>query len=632
MTLFLQTALNLQMICAFSDVKNAFCQSRPLQRERGPLFAEPCEGLHLPPGALIQIVVPVYGLDDACAKWRRTVASFLVEDLGFERNLIEPCWYSLFHDGHCVAQVLVEVDDFIVAAIPAHYEALRKSMTERFHFGKWEKGEAEYAGRHIRTTPDAIFVDQCKYIKEQIHPVQLPKGRRGQHGESLSQEEFQALRSLVFKINWVGRESRPEAAGIASLMASRLPRATIGDVIIVNRFVNFLRSTAERPMKIWRFHPEDMCFIAVSDAGGINTQGTDLVDAEGLPMDATQGAWMILTAEALPQGKSAVRASPITWRSSRLKRKVFSTFGGETQAMLQGVNEVDWLQVMYRDAVHHDVQLASWRNCLSPHMLVMRGQCKLGGRQQQCSVTDAKSLFDCLLRENPSGKQDRKSALELAIILKDLQETRSMVRWVPHQKMLVDSLTKLDPLKANDALHQFLRSGWLSLVDVQEELTCRKTDPAYKRRSHHASQQRLLSEYQQQLTEFLSLLINDKLGGMSNLSALLLLQCGCANMRPPDIRCFSAKKVPNSFDAKHACSWREYEYILPTELAKPHQACAESESTPEELAARLQRIMQRFEGCHSFHNFTRLKASDCIPRAERSALRSPTSPIMPHRL
>ena len=69
--------------------------------------------------------------------------------MGFERNLIEPCWYSLFHDGHCVAPVLVEVDDFIVAATPAHYEALRKSMTERFHFGKWEKGEAEYAGRHI---------------------------------------------------------------------------------------------------------------------------------------------------------------------------------------------------------------------------------------------------------------------------------------------------------------------------------------------------------------------------------------------------------------------------------------------------------------------------------------------------
>ena len=108
---------------------------------------------------------------------------------------------------------------------------------------------------------------------------------------------------------------------------------------------------------------------------------------------------MILTAEKLPEGKTPVRASPLAWRSSKLKRKVFSTFGGETQAMLQGVNEVDWLQVMYRDATKHDVQLSAWRDSLSPHMVITRGQCTLGGRQQQCSVTDAKSLN--LLRENP---------------------------------------------------------------------------------------------------------------------------------------------------------------------------------------------------------------------------------------
>lgn len=74
----------------------------------------------------------------------------------------------------------------------------------------------------------------------------------------------------------------------------------------------------------------------------------------------------------------------MAWRSSKLKRKVFSTYGGETQAMLQGVNEVDWLQIMYRDATAHDVQLKNWRNSLSPHMLVMPGECVLGSRQQQC--------------------------------------------------------------------------------------------------------------------------------------------------------------------------------------------------------------------------------------------------------
>ena len=245
-----------------------------------------------------------------------------------------------------------------------------------------------------------------------------------------------------------------------------------------------------------------MVFVVCSDAGGINTKHHDLQDEQGLPTDATQGSWMVLTAEALPEGNKAVRATPITWRSSKLKRKVFSTFGGETQAMLQGVNEVDWLQIMYRDAVFHDVELKEWRNSLSPHMVVMRGNIDQLHRQPQCSVTDAKSLYDCLLRGNPSGKQDRKSALELAIILKDLQETQSMIRWVPHQKMLVDCMTKESIEKSNGAMTQFLRSGWLSLVDVQQDLHNRKHDANFRNRSLKASTDRLLREYADQLQAF----------------------------------------------------------------------------------------------------------------------------------
>ena len=88
-----------------------------------------------------------------------------------------------------------------------------------------------------------------------------------------------------------------------------------------------------------------------------------------------------------------------------------------------------------------------------------------------------------------------------------------MVRWVPHQKMLVDCMTKLDPSRANDALNQFVKSGWLSLVDVSTELRHRRDDPAYKRRSHAASSKRLITEYEEQhrdLTSFfLAALVND---------------------------------------------------------------------------------------------------------------------------
>lgn len=522
--MFNQVGLNLGMKFAFTDAKNAFCQSFPLSRPRGPLWAEPCEGLGLPPGVLIAIDIPVYGLDDAPAAWRFTVSSFLVNDLTFGRNLVEPCWFSKFdpQSGECVAQILVEVNDFIVAAQPSYYDELRSKLTTRFVFGKWEEDEAEYAGRRIQVLKDRILIDQSKYIIEQIHPIMLHKDCKKQKDQKLSHDEFQQLRSLVFRINWVGRETRPEACGIASIMASRLPTATISDLFTVNKFVNFLRSTANRPLIMWKFDPHDMCFIVCSDAGGINVKGNDQMDEDGLPCDATQGAWMVLTAEKLPEHGQMVKATPITWRSSKLRRKVLSTFGGETQAMLQGVSEVDWLQIMAMAATQHDIQLAQWRNSLSPHMIVMKGECKMGGRFQQCTVTDAKSLFDCLLKEHPSGKQDRKSSLELAIILKDLQETRSMVRWVPHQKMLVDAMTKDDPSRANEALNHFLKTGLLSLVDVQHELAARKTDVKYRRRSNQASDLRLREEYEANLFSLCSTLWSTLIGGMSKCSIVYL--------------------------------------------------------------------------------------------------------------
>ncbi|CAE7241240.1 Abcb1 [Symbiodinium sp. CCMP2456] len=434
--MFLQTATNLRQECAFADVRNAFCQSLPLSRSKGPLFAEGCEGLNLPPEALIALDVPVYGLDDAPAAWRKTVVDFLLS-IGFIRHITEPCWYLRFNsDKQNEAQVLVEVDDLIVATNPEVTESIKKTFQERFHFGKWEYGEAEYAGR-------------------KVFPIQVAKGRRQLKDDKLNEEEFGLFRSLIYKVNWLARESRPEAAGLASIMACRLPHAQLKDIFTINKYVNHLRSTAARAIKIWRFEPEEMVFISVSDAGGVTVREGE-TDEEGLPTDAAQGAWAVFTAEGHPVGAQQVKATPVAWRSSsKLKRKVFSTFGGETQAMLQGVNEVEWLQIMYRDAIFNDIQLDQWRNSLSPHLVIMKSAAHLPARQPQISVTDAKSLFDCLLREHPQGRQDRKSALELAIILRDLQSTRSSVRWTPHQKMVVDCLTKDE--RSNGAMEMFLR-------------------------------------------------------------------------------------------------------------------------------------------------------------------------------
>eukprot|EP00959_Pyramimonas_sp_CCMP1952_P044982 939722-Pyramimonas_sp.AAC.1 len=84
----------------------------------------------------------------------------------------------------------------------------------------------------------------------------------------LEPDEFRALRSLVYKFNWVGRESRPEAAGRASILASRLKSATIYDVSCANKLVKHLRTTASRGLTIWSLDPDRMAFVSFSDAGG----------------------------------------------------------------------------------------------------------------------------------------------------------------------------------------------------------------------------------------------------------------------------------------------------------------------------------------------------------------------------
>ena len=109
MFLFLLQLCNLTL--SIADLKNAFCQSDSLDRSAGPLFVEPCEGLDLPPGSLIQLIAPVYGLNDAPLRWHRTLTAWLIKQ-GYRKSLLEPCLYVHYAPGGSVdGLILIDVDD-----------------------------------------------------------------------------------------------------------------------------------------------------------------------------------------------------------------------------------------------------------------------------------------------------------------------------------------------------------------------------------------------------------------------------------------------------------------------------------------------------------------------------------------
>ena len=344
MFLFLMQLCDLAL--SIADLKNAFCHSDSLDRSAGPLFVEPCEGLDLPPGSLIQLVAPVYGLNDAPLRWHRTLTTWLIKQ-GYRKSLLEPCLYVHYAPGGSVdGLILIEVDDLAIGIKRMQEAEFQQRFQTAFRFGKWEKRKASYAGRRIRQRDQYVLVDQEKYILEKLHPVLLRE--KQQKDRKLSLDEFNQLRSLVYKISWVAKESRPEASGSASIVAQHLKAPTVSDVLIANRVVKFLRSSASQCLTIWRHDPRNLRVISVSDAGGIGGPPTE--NGENV-----QNAHLIMIADdGIRQGVHS-KATTLMWRSARCKRAVNSTLAGETIAMSAALADAEWAQIMIQDVLNQTV-------------------------------------------------------------------------------------------------------------------------------------------------------------------------------------------------------------------------------------------------------------------------------------
>ena len=222
------------------------------------MFVELCEGLDLPSGSLIQLVAPVHGLNDAPLRWHRTLTAWLIKQ-GYRKSLLEPCLYVHYApSGNVDGLILIEVDDLAIGTKRMQEAEFQQRFQAAFRFGKWEKREASCAARRIRQRDQYVLVDQ-----------------ENTFWRNFTLYFCDQLRSLVYKISWVAKESRPEVSGSATILAQHLKAPTVSDVLIANRVVKFLRSSASQCLTIWRHDPRNLRVISVSDAGGIGGPPTE---------------------------------------------------------------------------------------------------------------------------------------------------------------------------------------------------------------------------------------------------------------------------------------------------------------------------------------------------------------------
>lgn len=411
-------------------------QSDRLVRPSGRLFCrQPHGGL---PGLhsqqLVEILAGAYGLGDAPAHWRKTLKRAIF-DLGLVQSVMDPTVYKWFHRGKLEGLLVVEVDDLMILGTGTFFNHMEK-LRARFEFGKFvsvdeNKEGTSFNGRRIRVNQKQEFlVDMQKFVEERLKKVPIAKGRKAE--DSATQEEKDLTRAAVGSITWAAKEGRPDAAAIASLVASNLTRLTVQDIRDLNKAIEQLQSRSDLCLRVQPIRPERLGWGVITDASFANaSQGK------------SQGAYAVVAYDIEVLEKGEGKCNLLHWRSGKIQRVANSTLAAETQSLSRGLGELSWTVTVFNELTTYGFDLKQWEGALQERRLrAFASEDSDRELVQGICVVDAKSLFDHLSKETTGITADKRTGLEMQVIRQTLAETGTKVKWVPHPQMVVDCLTK----------------------------------------------------------------------------------------------------------------------------------------------------------------------------------------------
>ena len=121
------------------DVPGAFLETAELSRQGGKLFLRQ-PGLH--PQQLLEICLPLYGLNDSPKRWFLEVSNFL-RNIGWNSSALDECVF-LFFDPECnvLSGILCwHVDDLLLGGCGTAYRQTVNALRSRFPFRKWKRNQ-----------------------------------------------------------------------------------------------------------------------------------------------------------------------------------------------------------------------------------------------------------------------------------------------------------------------------------------------------------------------------------------------------------------------------------------------------------------------------------------------------------
>lgn len=483
--LVLQTIVSKHWVLSLGDIKGAFLEAGPLSSKYRPLYAnQPRGGVpSLDPDDVIEVTGNIYGSNDAPFNWWSTFDE-VARGSGWERSQFDNCLYFLRTPGkpsELCGILGAHVDDTITGGSGSFYDEAISKLKSRFPYRKWRVGSGEFCGIQFSQDPKTFEISyhQREYA-EHLRPINLSKERQRDKESPATDKEIAALRAVNGGANWLASQSRPDLCVQTSFSQQSFPSPKVKDILYANQLVHRARQYSHVTMTV-RDIPWDQLGICFhSDAGFANAKA-----------HATQAGYILAFVDDKLKNNEPAKWSPFSWKSYRLPRVVCSTLGAESQSFSTASALAEWMSLMVSEAKHGSFDLRDYVGVSNPS-----GTSKIHKPKVEAiltGVTDCKSLYDSLTSMSSAVKcDDKRVAIDLAILRQCISRTGLEVRWCPTQLMIADGLTK-DASDPADLLRAILDVGEYQLNNEATILAIKR-----KHREHRAERRSLQTQQEKE--------------------------------------------------------------------------------------------------------------------------------------
>jgi len=127
-----------------------------------------------------------------------------------------------------------------------------------------------------------VHTDMHKFVEERLEEVHLERGRRSKPEADATEKERGGARASIGSLAWAAKEGRPDAAATASIMASKMKRLKIRDLIALNKAIKEVKGRPDLTMSYYPIEVSRLGFGTTTDASFDNYEDGSSQGAVGV--------------------------------------------------------------------------------------------------------------------------------------------------------------------------------------------------------------------------------------------------------------------------------------------------------------------------------------------------------------